>query len=288
VTATPATSASPTADLVTERMVTAVGEILITHGGKGERSPLVYFHSSGGERGDGEVAELLQLLGQDRQVFAPMLPGFAGSEGLDQIDDMEDAVYHSLDVLDRLGLSAANPPHLAGLSLGGWLAVEIAWRYPERVRSLTLINAVGLFVEGHPMTELFGRRFDDLAEAVFADQSFPAAAAMHALGTLSPREVAAVPFELLRPFYESMAAAAKLGWNPYFHNPRLRRRLGRVTMPTLVVVGRKDGLVPNAVGEEYARLIAEARLEYVEDGSHMLTLEHPQAVARLMNEHLAG
>ncbi len=276
------------ATLVTETMATTVGEILITHGGTGERSPLVYFHSSGGERGDAEVAEFLQLFSQDRRVFAPMLPGFAGSEGLEQIDDMEDAVYHTLDVLDRLGLDAANPPHLAGQSLGGWLAVEIAWRHPERVRSLTLLSAVGLHVPGHPVKELFGRKFDELAEDVFADQSYPTAAAMHGLGALSPRDLAAVPFEMLRPFYESMAAAAKLGWNPYFHNPALPRRLGRVTMPTLVIVGRKDGLVPNAIGEEYARLIAGARLEYVDEGSHMLTLEHPQVVARLMNEHLGG
>jgi pimeloyl-ACP methyl ester carboxylesterase len=283
-----ATRAREGGELVTERVATAVGEVQVTRGGSGDRSPVVYFHSSGGETGEGDAANFLSGLAEDGPVFAPMLPGFAGSDGLDQIDDIEDAAYHTLDLLDRLGLDGAETPHLVGLSLGGWLAAEIAWRHPERARSLTLVNAVGLYVPGHPMKELFGRKFDELAEDTFADQSSPPAAAMHALAAVGPRDMAAVPFDLLRPYFEAMAAAAKLGWNPYFHNPKLERRLPRVTAPTLVIVGRRDGLVPNAVGEEYARLIPGARLEYIEDGSHMLTLEHSEVVVRLMREHLAG
>ncbi|MGO9197654.1 MAG: alpha/beta fold hydrolase [Acidimicrobiales bacterium] len=276
------------AELVTERFATAVGDIQLTRGGDPSRIPVVYLHSSGGETGSNEVAEFLGLLAADHALYAPMLPGFAGSEGLDQLDDIEDAVYHTLDVFDRLGLGADNPPHVAGMSLGGWLAAELAWRHPERVRSLTLINAVGLYVPGAPMSELFGRKFDELATEVFADQTHPVAAGMHLLGSLSPKDLAGVPFELVRPYFESMAAAAKFGWNPYFHNPKMSKRLVRVTAPTLVILGRKDGLVPNAVGEEYARLIADARLEYVDEGSHMLTLENPEAVTRLMNDHFGG
>ncbi len=275
-------------ELVTERFPTAVGEVQLTRGGDSSRIPVVYLHSSGGETGSNEVADFLGLLAADHAVYAPMLPGFAGSEGLDQIDDIEDAVYHTLDVFDRLGLGANNPPHVSGMSLGGWLAAELAWRHPERVRSLTLINAVGLYVPGAPMSELFGRKFDELAAEVFADQTHPVAAGMNLLGSLGPKDIAAVPFDMVRPFFESMAATAKLGWNPYFHNPKMPRRLGRVTAPTLVIVGRKDGLVPNAVGEEYARLIGGARLEYVDEGSHMLTLENPEVVTRLMNDHFGS
>lgn len=273
--------------LVTERLSTAVGEVQLTRGGPGAGEAVVYLHSSGGETGDAQVSELLSLLAADYRVFAPMLPGFAGSEGLEQIDDMEDAVYHTLDVFDRLGIGTADPPHVVGLSLGGWLGAEIAWRYPERVRTLTLVNAVGLYVPGHPMTELFGRRLDELAEETFADQSHPAAAAMHALASVGPKDAASVPFELVRPFYEAMAAAAKLGWNPYFHNPKMPKRLGRVTAPSLVLVGRRDGLVPNEVGEEFARLIPRARLEYVEEASHMMAVEHPRVVESLVRELIA-
>lgn len=268
--------------LVTETFTTAVGDVRLTRGGSGP--PVVYFHSSGGESGDGDVARYLALLAEHHSVYAPMFPGYGGSEGLALIDDMEDAVYHCLDLLERLGLGPDHPPHLVGQSLGGWLAAEIAWRYPDRLASMTLVNAVGIHVPGSPVQELFGRRFDELAEMCFADQSHPVPAAMRLMASLSPKEVAAVPFDLLRPFYESMAATAKLAWNPYFHNPRMRKRLGRVSVPTLVVLGRLDGLVPNAVGEAYAELISGARIEYVDEGSHMLTIEHPDVVVGLMRE----
>jgi pimeloyl-ACP methyl ester carboxylesterase len=270
--------------LVTESFTTAVGDVMLTRGGSGP--PVVYLHSSGGESGDGDVARYLALLAEHYSVYAPMFPGYGGSEGLALIDDMEDGVYHCLDLLERLGLGSAHPPHLVGQSLGGWLAAEIAWRHPDRLASMTLVNAVGIHVPGSPVKELFGRRFDELAEMCFADQSHPVAAAMHLMASLSPKEVAAVPFDLLRPFYESMAATAKLSWNPYFHNPKMEKRLGRVSVPTLVVLGRLDGLVPNAVGEAYAELITGARVEYVEEGSHMLTIEHPDVVVGLMRQFI--
>ncbi len=273
--------------VVAASLESAIGTVRLARGGPAGAPPVVYLHSAGGE-GLGEVASFLGALAAGHEVVAPMLPGFGGSEGLSEVDDMEDVAYHLLDLFDRLGLTGGRRPHLVGQSLGGWAAVEVAWRHPEAVASLTLVNPVGLYVPGHPVRELFGRRLDDLARDTFADQSHPTAAAMHAMASLGPRNAGSVPFELVRPFLEAMAAAAKLGWNPYFHNPRLGRRLVRVSMPTLVIVGRRDGLVPNAVGEELARLIGGARLHHVDDGSHMLTLEHPEAMARLVAEHVAG
>jgi pimeloyl-ACP methyl ester carboxylesterase len=95
-----------------------------------------------------------------------------------------------------------------------------------------------------------------------------------------------IPFELIRPFFESMAAAAKLAWNPYFHNPKMARRLGRVTAPTLVVAGRLDGLVPYQTSEEYARLVAGAELEIWNDASHMIPLEQAERLAGRIAQHV--
>ncbi|MGH9291466.1 MAG: alpha/beta fold hydrolase [Acidimicrobiales bacterium] len=285
---------------------TAVGRVTLSRCGVPGGEPVVYLHSAGGEGGADSAAPFLERIGEWADVYAPMLPGFSGSEGLDQIDDMEDAVYHMLDLLERLGLgdgiSRGGPgggsggtgggrggevtrrPHLVGLSLGGWLAAEIAWRHPGALASMTLVNAPGIYVEGAPMAELFGRPIDELAEDTFADQSHPVAAMMHQLASMGAAGAGAVPFDLVRPYFEAMAAAAKLGWDPYFHNPKMRRRLHRVDVPTLVVAGRLDGLVPNAVAEEYARLIRGARLVYIEDASHMIPLEQPDRLALLVRE----
>jgi pimeloyl-ACP methyl ester carboxylesterase len=98
--------------------------------------------------------------------------------------------------------------------------------------------------------------------------------------------MATIPFDLLRPFFESMAAAAKIAWNPYFHNPKLPKRLHRVSAPTLVIAGRLDGLVPCATSEEYARLIDGAKLEIWDDASHMIPLEQPARLAARVSDHI--
>jgi len=276
--------------LETRPFSTTVGSVVLTSGGGGDGgdAPIVYLHSSAGESGADSVAPFLELLAEGHEVFAPMLPGFGGSEGLDQIDDMEDAVYHCLDVFDRLSLTAERAPHVVGLSLGGWIAAEIAWRYPDAVRTLTLVSAPGIYVPGHPMSELFGRRFDELAEEVFVDQSHPVAAMMHQMAAVTGggASMATIPFELLRPFFESMAAAAKIAWNPYFHNPKLPKRLGRVTAPTLLIAGRLDKLVPTATSSEFARLIAGAILEIWDDASHMIPLEQSERLAFRVSRHI--
>ena len=109
---------------------------------------------------------LLEELADTRHVVAPLFPGFGASEGLAHIDDIEDAAFHLLDVLDRLELAWCD---VVGLSLGGWMAAELAVRWPERVRRMVLVNPVGLYVEGAPITEIFGRAPGELADELFAD-----------------------------------------------------------------------------------------------------------------------
>ena len=113
---------------------------------------------------------LLEELADTREVVAPLFPGFGASEGLEHIDDIEDAAFHLLDVLDRLGFATCD---LVGMSLGGWMAAELAVRWPERVRRMVLVNPVGLYVEGAPITEIFGRVLSELADELFADPDFP-------------------------------------------------------------------------------------------------------------------
>jgi pimeloyl-ACP methyl ester carboxylesterase len=267
------------AALSEEYVETDVGKVQLFRGGAGD--VVVYLHSAAGEMAAPPLA--LEDLADDHTVIAPVFPGFGESEGLEHIDDMEDAVFHLLDVFDRLGLQA---PTVVGLSLGGWFAAELATRYPDRVSSLVLINPVGLYIEGAPIKEIFGRTPAELAEDMFADQSHPMAQMMHALSefTGDVGQQIEVPLELVLPIWKSMSATAKLGWDPYLHNPKLRRRLGRITAPTLVVHGTKDGIVPKSHCEAYASEISGARLEEIDDAAHLLVLEKPAEVAKLVRE----
>jgi pimeloyl-ACP methyl ester carboxylesterase len=76
---------------------------------------------------------------------------------------------------------------------------------------------------------------------------------------------------------------ARFCWDPYMHNPKLRHRLHRVTTPTLVIWGEKDGIVTTAYGEAYAKLIPGAKFATVPGAGHYPHLEAPDAFLSTLN-----
>jgi pimeloyl-ACP methyl ester carboxylesterase len=267
---------------LTEQFVDApIGKIQLFRAGRGD--PLVYLHSTGGET----TSAALEELADEFEVFVPVFPGFGESEGIEQIDGMEDAVFHLLDLWELLDFDA---PTVVGLSLGGWMAAELATRYPEKVGRMVLVNPVGLYLPEAPIEELFGRTPAELAEMMFADQSHPVAQAMHAMAefTGDVGKFVEIPIEMVLPIWKALGATARLAWDPYLHNPKLRGRLRRITSPTLVVAGAQDGLVPRAHAETYAAEIRDARLVVIENAAHWLPYEQPEILARLIREFVAS
>jgi pimeloyl-ACP methyl ester carboxylesterase len=265
------------ADITLDLFETDVGKIQLRRGGSGD--PLVYLHSAAGE---GEGLTFLNELAEHYSVYAPTFPGFNESEGIEQIDDMEDVVFHLLDLFDRLKLDA---PIVVGLSLGGWMAAELATRYPDRLSRLVLINPAGLYIEGDPIKDIFGRSPAEMAKDLFADQSHPVAQMMNQMDRAmsDAGSLKNIPFELIAPQLKSQAAAARIGWNPYLHNPRLRRRLRRIKVPTLVIRAESDTLIPAAHARAYADEIPGAEFVEVANAAHMVVLEHPGEVAAIIN-----
>jgi pimeloyl-ACP methyl ester carboxylesterase len=263
-----------------ERIDAPVGKIQLWRGGSGPQ--LVYLHSAGGEN----VNPALEQLAEFYEVLVPIFPGFAESEGIEEIDGMEDAVFHLLDLWEILGLDA---PPILGLSLGGWLALELATRYPERVSKMVLVNPVGLHLDEAPIAEMFGRTPGELAEMLFADQSYPLAAAMHEMDAFAGDvgKETEIPLEFVLPMWKAFGATARLGWDPYLHNPKLRGRLRRITAPTLIVAGAQDGLVPLIYAETYAAEIPGARLEVIEGAAHWLPFEKPDELSALVRQFLS-
>jgi len=252
---------------------THVGRIELRRMGAG--SNVVYLHSAVGE---GEGLLLLDELATTFEVFAPMFPGYGESEGIELIDDMEDVAFHLLDLFERLHLEQ---PTVVGHSLGAWMAAELAVRYPDRLAGLVLVNPVGLYIEGAEIKDIFGRKLDELAADFFADQSHPMAQMMTLLRDAEP---GALPFEMVRPLVQTMAATARLAWDPYLHNPKLHKRLWRISVPTLIVRGAQDTLVPRAHAEAYEAAIDGARLVEVDGAAHLLALEKPAELAALVRD----
>ena len=165
------------------------------------------------------------------------------------------------------------------------MALELATRYPERVGALVLVNPVGLYLDDAPIAEMFGRSPAELAEMLFADQSHPIAQAMHAMAefTGDVGKDVEIPIELVLPMWKAIGATAKLGWDPYLHNPKLRGRLRRVTAPTLVVAGRAGR--PGAAGPRRDVRRRDPRApasRSIEGAAHWLPFEQPDDLAALV------
>ena len=243
----------------------------LTVGGKktqltcgGEGPPLLYLHSAGGET---DWMPFHDLLAQRHRVYLPAHPGFALSEGLDQIDDMQDMAWHYVDLLEQLNLQHVS---VVGFSLGAWLALEIALLRPNLLGKMVLINAAGLHVDGAPIAELFLDALDDLRRLLFFDPDGPAVEQAMPLSVDDPR---------ILLHLRAREATARVGWNPYLHNPKLPQHLHRIQPPVLILWGQEDRLVPLAHGKYYAEHLPNARLEVIPQCGHMLPFEKPAEFA---------
>ncbi len=256
-------------DEKTERTVTVQG--IATHvfeAGPPTAPPLLYIH---GPNLGNLWLEYHTTLAQHFHIFAPDTPGFGLTERPDWMRGMSDYILFFRDLLDELGLDA---PVIVGHSLGGWMAVEMAVWYPERVKKLVLSNAAGIRVKGKPIADLFAMAPEEVLAACFDDFS----AAM----PLIPPEV---NVDYLLAQYKQLTTLASLAWNPNY-DPKLERRLASVKTPTLVIWGRNDRLIPVDYAEAYHRLIAHSQLVILDGTGYMPMFEKPLEWCKAISDFL--
>ena len=104
----------------------------------GGGAPLLFLHSA---RGLPQDQAFIGLLAKGRRVIVPSHPGFGHSELPDWIDTCDDIAHIYLELLDRLDLAKVD---LVGITIGGWIAAEMATKAPERFRKLALVAPVGV------------------------------------------------------------------------------------------------------------------------------------------------
>jgi pimeloyl-ACP methyl ester carboxylesterase len=252
-----------------ERLELEHGSIQILRGGEGP--PLLFLHAAGGA---GVWDPFYGLLARHFEVLAPDHPGFGGSDDMPEVEAIDDLVYHYLAVLDRLGLERV---HVVGGSLGGWIAAELAVHSPERIDRLALLGAVGLRIPGHMATDLFLMTPEQVVATLYKHPE--------AVAGMFPAEP---DVEFILATYRDLAGLARYGWAPYLNNPKLERRLHRITAPTLVVWADDDRVVSIEHGRRYAERIPDATLRVVEDCGHAMYFERPEAFADTVTEFLAG
>jgi pimeloyl-ACP methyl ester carboxylesterase len=134
----------------------------------GAGPPLLWLHDTFGNR----WSPAHQRLSESFRLIAPTLPGFEDTAALKGIDGPEDVVFWLLDLLDDLELTR---PLVLGCGLGGWMAAELAVRYPDRLGGLVVVDAYGLRVDGALAADEFALTPAMLRPLLFADPDGPLA-----------------------------------------------------------------------------------------------------------------
>jgi pimeloyl-ACP methyl ester carboxylesterase len=250
----------------------AGGRVHLLRGGAGE--PVLFLHAAGGAGAWHPFHQLLADAGFT--VFAPDHPGFGKSDDFPAVEAVDDLVYHYLDVLDALGLDR---PHVVGGSFGGWIAAELAVHSPHRMGSLTLLSAAGLRIPEHPVTDLFLLPAGKLAATLFHN---PPPAADAAPPGAPP------DLDAIIAAYREATSLARFCWAPYMSDPKLERRLGRISAPTLVVAPSDDRLIPVEHAKRYAERIGGASYAEVADCGHAMYFERPAEFASTVASFLSA
>ena len=236
----------------------------------GEGEPLVYLHGAGTVTG----FDALLPLAERFRLVVPIHPGFGASADDPSIDDVHDYRRHYLDLFDELGLGEIS---LIGHSMGGWIGANFAADHPERIRRLVLVAPVGLKVDEHPTQDIFTIPGPELGAYLCTDLS------------VFEGHVPVPPTpEFLADSYRELTSAARVLWaRPY--DLKLSRWLHRLTMPTLILWGEADRVVPVGQAPFWAQHIPGAEVRTLPGVGHLVfdeTADACEAVAGFVGEEL--
>jgi pimeloyl-ACP methyl ester carboxylesterase len=210
-----------------------------------------------------ELTPGLEALASTSTLHLVELPGFGADAvpaGTRTAMDLASVVKGALRDRGLLGAP------VVGQSFGGWVAAELASMAP--VERLVLVDSFGLRIVGEPRVDMFDMPRESVLDLVYADRS------------KAPTEWSSSAEQA------GYAAVARFGWNPYLCDLSLPNRLRQLDVPTLVVWGAVDRLVPVSHAALFAELIPGARAEIVPDAGHDPSCDQPDAFARVVGEFL--
>lgn len=239
------------------------GSLEITVNIAGSGKPLVFLHSAGGFYWD----DFLDNLADHYKVFVPHFPGTAPGKPneIDQIDNLWDAVLAYDDLLDGLGLKKVR---LIGHSFGGLLAAELAAQRGKSIEKLVLISPIGLWREDAPYSCANWCALDEkeIMEVLFYDPKTP-----RVVKRMTPPDGKDEATLWQVHFIWTLGCTAKVIWP--IPDKGLKKRIHRVTAPSLVVWGENDRLIPPVYAQEFGKSLPQADVFMIPRCGHEPPLE---------------
>lgn len=244
-----------------------VADVLV----KGEGAPLLFFHAAQGRN----WTPFLDGLAEQYAVHAPLTPGADEPDELLNFDGFSDLAIYYDDLCRALGIDTAV---VVGHAFGAMAAAEFAAHCPDRVSALVLIGAKGLWIDDIPVADVHTTHPSGLAALLFNEPEGPAAKTVLSKPTPEDR----LDYQLV------------LGASSHFYWPvpdrDLKRRLYRITAPTLLLWGSDDRVVPPVYADRFAKGIADSTKLIVPGGSHFVHLEKTEeslsGIRRFLDEKL--
>ena len=240
----------------------------------GSGPPLLYLHGAVGQKG---WAPFLTALAQKFTVYAPYMPGYSKSDGLEKLDDVTDLTLYQFELLDALGVSKV---HVVGHFLGGMIAAEMAALSPSYVDRLVLAAPAGTWRDANPVADLLAMTANELQHNLCSS----ATSSM----SLSPADFEAnarLKADLAADRMQDLTASGKFLWP--IPDRGLKRRAYRIKAPTLVLWGENDRIIPPVYAEDFTRLISGAQVSVMPNAGHLLMIERAEVFAAAVSDFLS-
>ena len=238
-----------------EELVEVAGcRVRLRRAGKGK--PLLYLH---GANGVPTILPFMEKLAERFDVLVPEHPGYGQSDEPEWLENIHDVAYFYLDFLAQLELERAV---LVGSSMGGWMAMEMAVRNTARIGSLVLVSPAGVRAPNADPTDIFLLPQEEMVRKLFHD---PKLAEQRLAIPETP--------ESIDLGLKNRHTTARLAWEPRLHDPFLPKWLHRIDVPTSIVWGAQDHILPVATAHELKRRIPKAELNIFENCGHLPQVE---------------
>jgi pimeloyl-ACP methyl ester carboxylesterase len=242
-----------------QREVHTVNGVKIVMYTAGKGQPLLFLHGAGTFHG----FEFAEKWTKSFRVMVPFHPGFGESDDDPAMLDMHDYVMHYIELLDMLGIEKVN---LVGFSLGGYLAARIASEHGHRIIKLALIGPAGLRDKEHPTMDVLAVPPEQVPALLVANFD------------VIKRHLPAQPDpDFMAARYREATTVARLLWERPWDR-KLPRYLHRLKMPTLLLWGEEDKLIPAAQAKLWKTFVPNADIQIVKGAGHLVLDEKPEAV----------
>lgn len=252
----------------TEQKVAVAGtELYLLTGGTG--TPVVVLHGVEGFEG---WLPFHEALAEHATVYVPAHPGYGQTPCPEWISTIshQAVFYHWF-----LQQAALGPVDLVGFGIGGWIAAQMAVMCPHNIRRLALVDAAGVRPQQAEILDIFIIPWKQVIEQSFHD---PANCAEY------QRLFGGEFQEYGGPREAGRTMSIRMCFRPYMYDAVLPDMLGKVHLPTLVVWGAHDQIIPLECGQLYQRAIPGATLRVMEGCGHWPHFERPEELAQVMRE----